>query len=89
MEALRRIHPGYAGVESAQKKGLAVRQMFGKYQYIYKSEKGKISLINLPKYLNDGKNSWEIYCLENKLFEDTEAFATKKDAVKRVKKLLE
>jgi len=70
-----RIHKGY--------------QLFGKYQHIFSSEKGKISLIRLKKYYSEKVSFWEIYCLEGNLFEDTERFKIKVKAVKRIKELLE
>lgn len=60
----------------------------GKYQYIYKNKKGKISLIEFSNLLQDGKTMWEIYCIEGGLFEDVERFKTKKEAEKRIRELL-
>jgi hypothetical protein len=36
---------------------------FGKYQYTYENDKGKVSLV---RFAGDfyGRSSWEIYCLE-------------------------
>lgn len=84
----RRIHPGYNEFLEARKKGIEIRQMFGKYQYLYESDKGRISLISLPNYLRLDEILWEIYCLDGNLFEDVERFKTKKEAVKRIKELL-
>ncbi len=81
MKEEKRIHKGYEN-------SFGSKQMFGKYQYLYESEKGKISLIELKDYWNDGEDLWEIYCLEGNLFEDTERFSTKKEAVEEIKKLL-
>lgn len=64
-----------------------IKSFFGKYQYIYSSVKGEISLI----YLDIGLNynyMWEIYCVEGELIEYLERFKTKKDAVVRIKELL-
>jgi hypothetical protein len=63
---------------------------FGKWQYIYESEKGMISLIKLLNYdFMTGKDVWEIYELSaNKLFEDVKRFRTKKEAEKRIRELL-
>lgn len=88
MKIIKRIHPGYEEFEKAKKAGIDIRQMFGKYQYLYKNKNGKISLINLPNYLMDGKNRWEIYCFEGNIFEDTEVFKTKKEAEKAIAKYL-
>lgn len=46
--------------------------LVGKWQYIYSSDKGKISLVKFIDYLMDGKNFWEIYCLKENLFSDVE-----------------
>lgn len=83
-----KIHPGYQEVEQARKRGFTIRQIFGKYQYFYESSKGKISLISLPGYLEAGENRWEIYSLKGNLFEDVKIFKTKKEAEKRIKKII-
>jgi hypothetical protein len=61
----------------------------GKYQYIFSSRKGMISLIELKDYIS-GTNAiqWEIYCLKGNLFEDVKRFATKEDAKDRIRQLL-
>lgn len=83
------IHRGYAEWEEAQKEGRKPPLMFGKYHHIFSSEKGKVSLIYLLNYLLDGRNTWEIYCLEGDLFEDVERFDSKKDAMRRIREVLE
>jgi hypothetical protein len=88
MEVKRRIHPGFEEFQRAIRAGVTTRQLFGKYQYIYEGENGKISLISLPNYLTYGETIWEIYCLEGKLFDDVETFRTKKEAVKRINNLI-
>jgi len=60
----------------------------GRYQYIFSSKKGKISMIALPNYNFDGKTVYEIYCLEGNLFEDVEQYDSRKKAVERIKELL-
>ena len=83
-----RIHPGYKEFEEMKKQGLGNLQMLGKYQYIYSLENKKISLVQFKNYREEGDNFWEIYCLEGKLFEDTERFGTKIEAQTRIVKLL-
>ena len=101
----KRIHKGYEEYERATKKwaenvnkktGFKLTQMFGKYQYVLRSEKGEISLIQIKK-LNFGKGNdtfggkfvWEIYAHENsKLFSDTETYPTRKKALEVAKKYL-
>lgn len=88
MEVIKRTHQGYKEFEKAKKQGIEVPMLFDKYQYIYKSEKGEISLVLLKNYFKKGENFWEIYCLEGKLFQDVERFGTKKEAEKQIKKYL-
>jgi hypothetical protein len=61
----------------------------GKYQYIFSSRKGMISLIKLKDYIL-GTNAvlWEIYCLKGNLFESTEGFNEREDAINRIRQLL-
>lgn len=66
-----------------------LRQIVDRWQYIYSTEKGEISLVKLLDYFEDGQDFWEIYCLKWDLFEDVERFKTKKEAEKRIKELLE
>ena len=61
----------------------------GKWNYIYTSNKGQISLINLLDYFPHNKYIWEIYSLKGNLFEDVEKFTTKKEAELKIKQLLE
>lgn len=82
IEVKRVVHEGYKELENTPYK------IFGKYQYIYTSGKGKISLIKLINYFRDGKDLWEIYCLEGELFDDVERFDTKKEAVITIKNYL-
>jgi len=63
-------------------------QLIGRWQYIYSSSKGKISLIKLLNYLENKKHLWEIYCLEGNLFEDIKRFNSKIEAEKSIKKIL-
>jgi hypothetical protein len=73
----KRIHEGYRELEHTRYK------IFGEYQYIYSSDKGVISLIQLINYYRDGrdgKDLWEIYCLRGDLFEDVERFDTRREA---------
>ena len=85
------IHKGYEEFLRANKEGYKIRQLFGKWHYIFSSEKGEISLVLLKDYgFKYGEDLWEIYELSNnKLFEDVERFKTKKEAEKRIRKLLE
>lgn len=75
---------------------LKEKSLFGKYQYIYSSPKGKISLINLNEsllgrrreYQFESGDYWEIYCIEGKLFENVKRFRTKKQAEKIIREIL-
>lgn len=93
----KKVHKGYTEWLKAKrfiKKGenkFKLKQIFGKYHYIYSSPKGMISLIELKKYdILDKKDMWEIYELsKNNLFNDVLRFNSKEQAVKRIKGLLE
>lgn len=60
----------------------------GKYQYIYSSNKGEISLVRLADYIIESIDFWEIYCLKGDLFDDVERFKSKKEAERRIFELL-
>ena len=62
----------------------------GKYRYLYSSKKGTISLLfeSRRMMLDHRERFWEIFCLQGKLFEGPERFATRSDAEKRIEKLL-
>ena len=82
LQVEKKIHPGLS------EKPFLGRNVIGKFQYIYSSAKGKISLIELPDYFRDVIDLWEIYSLEGDLFEDVDRFTSKEDAEKRIKELL-
>jgi hypothetical protein len=84
------IAPAYRDVKIYLKSDLLATGVdeAGRTQYIYSSNKGKISLIQLIGYLYEGQ-PWEIYCLEGNLFEDTERFETKEQAEIRIKEVLD
>lgn len=92
IKVVKRIHKGYEEFIKVKEKfkELKLRQLFGKYQYIFSSKKGEISLIELKGYdFVTEKDLWEIYELSNnRLFEDVKRFKTKEEAVKRIKELL-
>jgi len=95
------IHKGWEEFERAtkiwaknvnKKTGFKLTQWFGKYQYILRSDKGEISVIQIKK-MNFGKGKdtwgWEIYAHENtNLFSSTMSFKTKKEAFDVAKKYL-
>lgn len=86
----RKIHQGWIEWERMPKPmKRKLRQMFGKYQYIYSSNKGEIDLILLKGLwgLGDKQDFWEIYSNDT-LFQDTKRFDTKKQAEKEIKELL-
>jgi hypothetical protein len=92
----KRIHKGWEEWHEKMPDDLKIKSMFGKagwawkYQYIYSSEKGEISLVRLkvggmkkPFWM------WEILELsDNNLFEDVERFIYKKDAIAKIKSYL-
>jgi hypothetical protein len=67
----------------------SIKMMFGKFQYIYSSDKGEISLIELLNHFNQGETMWEILCLQGDLFEGTERFGTFEEARDKVVGLLQ
>lgn len=98
MKVTRQIHNMWKEMQEAikvaqyfEQKELLTKMLnnIGKYQYIYETEKGQISLITLPNYFYDDRRIFEIYCLKGDLFEDVERFYSKKKAVERIKELLE
>jgi len=56
---------------------------FGEDQHIYSSSRGKISAVLLKNYFLDGRDFWEIYCLEGNLFEGVERFDTIEEVEQR------
>jgi len=59
-------------------------------QYIFSSKKGEISLVHFLKRYPSIYDwaFWEIYSLKGNLFSDVERYRTKKQAEKRIRKLL-
>jgi len=96
MKVKRKIHTGWIEWQTKMPEELKKTSIFGKsgwagkYQYIYSSEKGEISLVKLKTGgFKDLFWLWEIYEISaNNLFRDVERFNTKKEAVKRITKLL-
>lgn len=91
MKVVRKIHPLWQSFQKIAKTkifGLHAHRIFGKWQYFYSSKKGKISLIELPNYLMDGKTLWEIFCIKGSLFPDIDRFNSKEEAEERILHLL-
>ena len=89
------IHQGWKEFEELEKRkkipkniSNVLHQHFGKWQYVYRSEKGKISLIRIaiPTFekLNKEEWVWEMWS-EEKLFPDTMRFRTKEEAEKAIR----
>lgn len=88
----KRIHKVWEELEQARQNdpNLNIRDIIGKYQYIYSNSNQSISLVELINYFSDGKDLWEIYQVKGKpLFEDTPRFDTKKEAEDAIHKYLE
>lgn len=86
----QRIHPVWLEIEAVKLPWLSSRgPIMGKWQYIYSSPKGKISLVELPNYFMDGITFWEIYSLEGDLFEDIERFLSKEEAEAKIMEYLQ
>jgi hypothetical protein len=75
--------------KNIQKQFKILPNLIGKFQYIYSSKNGKISLIQTRVGLVIENKVFEIYCLEGNLFDGLERFSDKKTAIKRIKELLE
>ena len=90
MNEEKHIHEGYKEYHERIKPRFPEMDcMFGKYQYIFSSNKGKISCVNLPNYLGDGYY-WEIYAFEDKnLFTDVKRFKTLKEAREEARRYLD
>jgi len=92
MQVKKVIHGCWDEYEKLKEKNpnSKIKEPIGKWQYLYSSDKGEISLIQLKDYFKEGRDLWEIREISlNNLFEDVERFAIKKDAEKRIKELLE
>ena len=85
----KKEHPGYLEYLIGKKVYPEMPCLFGQWQYFYEVEgKGKIDAVFLPNHLGDGRDFWEIYCLEGELFEDVERYPTLEDAEERIEELL-
>lgn len=82
------IHASYAEHQMMKDKFPDLKCHFGKYQFIFSSPKGKISMIELKDYLHDGQDFFEILCIEGKLFQHEERHDTFQEAKKRAMELL-
>lgn len=89
MKTKKIVHRAYKEFKDAEKmEKIKIPQIVGKYQYIFSNSKGEISLIKQIRTYNNMRSFWEIYCLKENLFEDTERFSTKKKAVEKIKEYL-
>ena len=84
---LRREHPGWRELQIARKYFPCPR-VIGRYQHIYTSPRGRMSMIYIPEHIVTGKGHWEIYCQKGNVIEDLERYPTKKKAEDRIKNLL-
>ena len=83
----KRIHRAWKELQHSPLKD-KIPSICGKYQYIYTTDKGQISLVELKDYFRDGKDLWEIYSLKGDLFEDVERFDSKEEAEIKIKEIL-
>lgn len=87
----KRLHNVWIEREKAKKQGIKIHRLMGKWQYIYRSEKGEVSLIQtLPVGLTfKGKMIWELMQLNPKdTYEQPERFTTKTEAYERIREIL-
>lgn len=89
MEITKREHNGYTEwVKSKELQKILHEPYFGQWQYLCKSNKGEISLIELTdKFYGD--RPWEIYCLEGNLFDDVQRFPTQEEAMSAIRTYLD
>jgi hypothetical protein len=90
LSGIKTLHTAWKEFEEIKKSGWThIPLGIGKYQYVFSSRKGMISLIELKDYIfRNNSVQWEIYCLNGNLFEDVERFGTKEDAIDRIRQLL-
>ena len=82
----KKIH--YIWNEIQKTKPKFKHKIIGKYQYLFSSKKGKISLIKIYGTYQINKGIWEIYCLKGNLFDDILRFKSKENAIKKIKDFL-
>lgn len=92
----KRIHQiwkEYEAMPEEFKKDKKIHQLTGKWQYIYETEKGEISLVELFGHVFSNFSDWttpmfEIYSLKGDLFEDCERFPKFEEAEKTIEQIL-
>ena len=90
------IHGVWTKREAAKKKGIKIRRLMGKWQYLYKSSAGECSLIQvIPSLIGRGPLLWELGYKKDrkKMISDDgefeiERFTTKTKAYERIKEVL-
>jgi hypothetical protein len=83
----RIVHEGYKEWIEHRNYWKKVPQLFGKYQYIYSSKKGTISLVRLYTHWGRALPVWEAAWIRNPM-EVIGVWKTKKDAENKIMKLL-
>lgn len=86
-EQIHQIWASYQKLKQSEIIGDDFPCVVGKYHTIFTSEKGRISMIELPDYFGDGQTYFEI-CSSGKFFSDCERHKTWESCIKRVKELL-
>lgn len=66
---------------------------FGKWQYVFTSDKGIISMVKFLDYRRIGEHLYEIYCLQEKseakkALPDIRRFFKREDAIKSIREIL-
>lgn len=83
----KRLHNVWKEREIAKARGIKIRRLIGKWQYIYRSSKGEVSLIQIvPGISKKEKMIWELMRLKPN--GDVERFESKTLAYERVRELL-
>lgn len=89
MQEEKMVHWMWKEFEKAKQQGINVENLFGKYRYVFSSNNGKISCVELINYLLDKKIFWEINCIQGNLFEGIERFRTFEEAKEQCRKYLD
>ena len=95
MKVTTREHNGYTEYHHLPEGSIPYPCMFGQWHYIYESDKGQISLVELYNHIfSDPEDRttpmWEIMAIKgDNLFDDVERYKTREQAEVRIKELLE
>lgn len=86
----KRIHKGWKEYQNIKKikPDFKLKNIFGKYQYIYSDGKSEISLVYLDYGDIYDNPFWEIFCIKGDLFIDVIRFKTQEEADETIRLML-